>query len=119
MSATAKTPMLPPSKAKLPEELSEAMSLYRQELGALPQGYIDFHARLARAELARLRQEYGLLVRVEEMVRDDFFPDGMRLLRVAVETPSDKILLLQWHDGNQGFMNKGCGWGLLFDSDLS
>ena len=115
--------IMPAERLPQPAELAEAMSLYRVDLGPLPQGYIDWQLGLARAELQRLVREHGIEVLVQQVVPDGFWPDGNKLLRACIETKGQapRLWVLEWHDGNQAFMRRhpSGGWGLLYTSDLS
>jgi hypothetical protein len=98
------------------------MNLWRQGFTGMPADYVRFHARIARVELQRLQTSYAITVHGEPALVRDGWMDGMKVLQAIVETAKGKLIKLQWHDGNQGFMkvHETCGGaGALFESDLT
>lgn len=107
-----------PVHADLPEHLVGPMKLFRLDLSGLPTDFLVWHEQLADEEARRLRVEYGLSIYAVRTVSDGWC-DGMRVIELVTETRSGRLLKLQWHPGNQGFMvDTGHGHGALFESDL-
>jgi hypothetical protein len=79
--------------------------------------YIGWHKGMAHTELDALTEEYGLKVH-RTYVADDGWCDGFKTLHAIVETSSEGILKIKWHDGNQSFMKRTAGWSILSASDL-
>jgi hypothetical protein len=75
----------------------------RQGAWSVPVSYIEFHRDLAERALAEGASRYGFVVLGSEMV-DAGWLDGMRELRALIRTRSGEYRVIQWHDGNQGFM---------------
>ena len=114
--------MIVPRQARAavpPVRLSELMLEYLVFDTSLPQEYIDWHADLAKDELARLAEAYGLYV-LTATLKDDGWGDGMKALHVTVITPSSRFRHLVWHAGNQAFMKRfpGGGAGSILVADL-
>jgi hypothetical protein len=88
--------------------------------GDIAGDYIAWHKEMADKELAAIVDKYNLIVHGESM-QDDGWLDGFKSLHVIVETKSEKLLKLKWHDGNQAFMKRSTpsgGWTLLFERDV-
>ena len=82
--------------------------------------YIGWHKEMAEEELDALREKFGLLIHSTN-VESDGWLDGFKCLHAIVETPSQRLLKIRWHDGNQAFMvhgGPGCGWGLIHEGDV-
>ena len=82
--------------------------------------YIGWHKEMAEEELDALCEKFGLLIHSTN-VESDGWLDGFKCLHAIVETPSQRLLKIRWHDGNQAFMvhgGPGCGWGLIHEGDV-
>lgn len=106
-----------------PQELRHAMQRFRYDCAPLPQAYIDYHQRLAHAELAALVETYGIGLAEnasgDPRLVDDGWCDGMRVLQVSITPDGYRYLTLRWHDGNRAFMrDTGHGWAALTETDL-
>lgn len=107
-----------PTHAPLPAHLVEPMRLFRLDLSGLPMDFLVWHEDLAQEEAQRLRVAYGLAIYACRTVSDGWC-DGMRVIELVTETRAGKLLKLQWHPGNQGFMvDTGHGHAAMFESDL-
>ena len=104
--------MMEIKRTRLPENIAVVMKSWRDHNSwdAVPQCYVDFHLALARAECKRLMVDHGIRILSEDVV-DGGWLDGMRELRVGIETKLGQLLWLQWHDGNQCFMKHSVGCG--------
>jgi hypothetical protein len=79
--------------------------------------YVGWHKSLALEELNELRDKYDLKIHTSYM-GDDGWLDGFKCIHAIVETKSEALLKLKWHDGNQSFMKRSSGWSILSESDL-
>jgi hypothetical protein len=106
-------------KKKLPENIVHEMKLWREGFAGFPESYIGWHKQLAVDRLALLRMFYGLDVHKIEVVRDGW-ADGMQIIRAHLCTCKGANLVLDWHDGNQGFMvrSKNAGSSILRERHL-
>lgn len=102
-----------------PEGLRAKMNACRRGERNMPQEYIDYHANLARPELAAVAAKHGLQIHRSWMEGDGWM-DGMRALHAVVETRSGRLLKLQWCDSNLAFMvhcDSG-GWASMNEEDV-
>ena len=111
----------PDKKVPLPEDVAREMRLEGLLGGGVTKSYNEFHERLARAELARIIERYGLEV-MGERIRDEGWFDGHKVLQVDVLTRTKRHVRLEWVDSNQAFFKKyltAGSKGMLFESDLA
>lgn len=111
----------PDKKIPLPDDIAREMKLEGLLGGGVTKSYNDFHLGLARAELKRITERYGLEVMGERVVDEGWF-DGHRVLQVDVLTRTKKHVRLEWVDSNQAFFKRYLdhgGKGMLFESDLA
>jgi hypothetical protein len=83
--------------------------------------YIGWHKTLAEAELEALKVKYSLTVH-SSFLTGDGWGDGFKCLHAVVETKSEALLKIKWHDGNQSYMKRGrhaCGWSILSEGELA
>lgn len=112
-----------PPKVKLPIDVGIDMDEWRRDgsWGPVPKSYNDFQASLACAELQRLRFAFGLDV-LRELVIDEGWFDGSKVLQVDVLTRTMRHVRLEWMDSNQAFGKKfltSGGKGSLTEGDLA
>lgn len=99
------------------------MKMWRKGYEAFPVSYIEFHEKLARAELAELVSK-GAIVATEKMEGDGWNMDAMKVLRVSIISINETIEL-KWSDSHSKgrFMIKVCedemgsGW-VTFKEEL-
>ena len=101
--------MVKAERQDLPKHVASQMNLWRQGFVGMPDDYIRFHARIARVELQRLQQEYGVTVHGKPTLVRDGWMDGMRVIEAVIENQKGILMKLRWHDGNQGFFVFGSG----------
>jgi hypothetical protein len=103
-----------------PDEIRKSMRLWRLGFTAMPQAYINYHEKLARKLLEKLRLRFGFTIHKISMENEGWM-DGMKALNAIIETRlNHKLMKLQWHDGNRGFMVEmpSGGAGSLSESDF-
>lgn len=89
--------------AKLPQVIATAMKNWQLGFGVMPLTYIEWHEQLARKRLEQLVGENGFR-KIEVVLKDDGWMDGMKVLTVIIETLSGKVIKARWVDDNQDFM---------------
>ena len=98
-----------------PKEIKED---FRQSYA--PQGYIDFHRRLAEDELTAICSFSGAKIHNEWMESDGWF-DGFKTLHAVIETVAGRLLKVKYHDSSQSFVRRcddGGGWASMSPQDL-
>lgn len=73
---------------------------------------------MARSNLETLVERTKIKV-LSASLKPDGWMDGMLVLEAIVLTRTGKHLLIRWHDGNLGWMQKlHTGWGILDEEIL-
>ena len=106
-------------KKDLPSEIETALREWGMGLRCLPSEYVKFHAERAEEELKAVAAKFNLTVHCQKFVSDGW-GDRMETLEAIVETPSRKLLKLQYCDTNQGFLMQcpSGGFGWITDKEL-
>ena len=99
-------------------EINSEMNFWRKGFVAFPSSYIEYHEELAREALENLRLTHMIRV-VEIKLERDGWMDGMKVLKVIIETRSGKLEKIIWRDSHSkgNFMMKQESGGQVMIND--
>lgn len=93
--------MMITERVKLPLEIANKMTLWREGFISLPKDYIEFYKNLAEKALAQLNVTVH-----NKWMASDGWADGMQVLWAVVETRKGELFKIYWHDGSQRFFQQ-------------
>lgn len=97
----------------IPDHLKLAMKMFREGWDSLPQGYIEHHAELAKADI----QKQDITILEDHGLVPDGWCDGMRVQQYTIAHKTDgkwKTDVIQWHDSGAWFV-KCSGWSRFLE----
>ena len=95
------------SKITLPGKIEKEMTMWRNGLCSMPASYIAFHADLAKMVLLVGENSGMWFISGVPTLQNTGWFDGMRAFTVQVWVPLvQKMVMMQWDDGNQEFFVK-------------